>query len=122
LQRELRSADARTLDINPGIFNPAGLLVDFSDTAALCDCMDMVISVCTSVAHLSGALGRKTWILLAFAADWRWFLERTDSPWYPSATLYRQSARGDWTGVFQRVERDLRRTFPPATPDSKAYL
>jgi tetratricopeptide (TPR) repeat protein len=112
LQRELRAADAKTLDLNTHIFNPAEQLGDFSDTAALCDCMDLVISVCTSVAHLSGALGRRTWILLAFAADWRWLLDRTDSPWYPSATLYRQPARGDWISVFQRVARDLRRTFP----------
>jgi tetratricopeptide (TPR) repeat protein len=108
LQRELRPADAITLDRNPHILNPAEKLLDFSDTAALCDCMDLVISVCTSVAHLSGALGRKTWILLSFAADWRWLLDRTDSPWYPTATLYRQSRRGDWATVLQRVERDLR--------------
>ncbi len=116
LQRELRAADARTLDLNPHIVNPAAQLEDFSDTAALCDCMDLVISVCTSVAHLSGALGRKTWVMLAYAADWRWLLERTDSPWYPSTTLYRQPARGDWTSVFQRVERDLRQSFPPGAP------
>jgi len=112
LQPQLRPADAITLERNPGIFNPADKLLDFSDTAALCDCMDLVISVCTSVAHLSGALSKKTWILLAYAADWRWLLDRTDSPWYPSATLYRQPTRGDWTSVFQRVGRDLRQGFP----------
>jgi tetratricopeptide (TPR) repeat protein len=112
LQPQLRAADALTLQGNPHIFNPSGKLRDFSDTAALCECMDLVISVCTSVAHLSGALGKRTWILLAFAADWRWLLERTDSPWYPSATLYRQPARGEWVPVFERVARDLRRSFP----------
>jgi len=114
LQRDLRPADAITLDRNPQIMNPAGKLFDFSDTAALCDCMDLVVSVCTSVAHLSGALGKKTFIMLTHAADWRWLLERTDSPWYPSATLYRQPTRGDWSAVFQGVESDLRRAFPQA--------
>jgi tetratricopeptide (TPR) repeat protein len=111
LQAQLRGADASTLEKNPHIFNPAGRLRDFSDTAALCDCMDLVISVCTSVAHLSAALGKETWIMLAFAADWRWLLNRTDSPWYPSATLYRQPTRGDWTSVFQQVQRDLLQKF-----------
>jgi ADP-heptose:LPS heptosyltransferase len=87
------------------------MIQDFSDTAALCDCMDLVISVCTSVAHLSGALGKETWVLLSFAADWRWLLDRTDSPWYPSAMLYRQPARDDWTSVLQRVERALQEKF-----------
>ena len=112
LQRDLRPADARTLGENPHILNPAQELRDFSDTAALCECLDLVISVCTSVAHLSGALGKKTWILLGFAADWRWLLDRSDSPWYPSATLYRQPRRGDWNSLFQHVARDLLVTFP----------
>jgi len=114
LQRDLRAADASTLAANPHIVNVSGSLRDFSDTAALCDCMDLVISVCTSVAHLSAALGKRTWILLSFAADWRWLLERLDSPWYPSVTLYRQPTRGDWDSVFERVAEDLRRAFPKA--------
>jgi len=111
LQPQLRPADAITLEKNPRFFNAARMIQDFSDTAALCECMDLVISVCTSVAHLSGALGKETWILLCFAADWRWLLDRTDSPWYPSARLYRQPARGDWTCVFQRVEHALQERF-----------
>jgi tetratricopeptide (TPR) repeat protein len=82
---------------------------DFGDAAALCACMDIVVSVCTSIAHLSGALGRPTWVMLSQVADWRWLLEREDSPWYPTARLYRQSARGDWRGVFERVAADLAR-------------
>ena len=112
LQRELRAADARTMDGSPRVLNVSASLTDFSDTAALCDCMDLVISVCTSVAHLSAALGKKTWILLPFAADWRWLLNRSDSPWYPTVTLYRQTTRGDWPAVFKRVAVDLRRSFP----------
>jgi tetratricopeptide (TPR) repeat protein len=107
LQRNLRNQDARTLQEHPHIMDCAAELRDFGDTAALCDCMDLIISVCTSVAHLSGALGKPTWVLLSHAADWRWLLDRADSPWYPSATLYRQPQRGDWVAVYQRVARDL---------------
>jgi len=69
--------------------------------------MDVVISSCTSIAHLAGALGRPLWILLAYNADWRWLEDRDDSPWYSTAKLYRQSARGDWDGVLARVAADL---------------
>jgi len=77
----------------------------------LCECLDLVISVDTSLAHLSGALGRTTWILLPYVPDWRWLLDREDSPWYPSVKLYRQDKHGDWGGVFERVRADLMRTF-----------
>jgi hypothetical protein len=84
-------------------------LLDFVNTAALCECMDVVISVDTSLAHLSGALGQRTWVLLPFNPDWRWLLGRDDSPWYPTARLYRQETVGDWNAVFARVAADLRR-------------
>jgi hypothetical protein len=81
---------------------------NFTDTAAVCECLDLVISVDTSIAHLSAALGKRTWILVPHTgADWRWLLERDDSPWYPSVKLYRQSTAGDWGGVFDRVTADL---------------
>jgi tetratricopeptide (TPR) repeat protein len=112
LQREVRDADRRTLDANPAIWDFAAELADFSDTAALCECMDLVLSVCTSAAHLGGALGKPTWVMLSFAADWRWLLDRTDSPWYPSVKLYRQPSRGDWRSVFERVAADLRSSRP----------
>lgn len=111
LQKDVRIADQATLDRNPHIYNPASELTDFSDAAALCECMDLVISVCTSVAHLAGALDKKTWVLLSFAADWRWLLDRDDSPWYPTAKLYRQEKIADWNGVFARVEADLIREW-----------
>jgi len=82
-------------------------LVDFSDTAALIDNLDLVISVDTSTAHLAGALAKPMWILNRFDSCWRWLSDRTDSPWYPTATIYRQSRAGDWEGVVQRVKRDL---------------
>jgi hypothetical protein len=85
--------------------------MDFSGTAALCECLDLVISVDTSLAHLSGALGKNTWILLPFVPDWRWLLDRADSPWYPSVRLYRQDRRGDWSCVLERMQADLIRAF-----------
>jgi tetratricopeptide (TPR) repeat protein len=80
---------------------------DFADTAALIEQLDLVISVDTAVAHLAGALGKPVWILNRFDTCWRWMLARSDSPWYPSATLYRQERAGDWEGVMRRVRMDL---------------
>lgn len=80
----------------------------FAETMALLEQLDLVITVDTSIAHLAGALGRPTWILLPYLADWRWLLERQDSPWYPSARLFRQARRGDWDAVFHQVEQALR--------------
>jgi tetratricopeptide (TPR) repeat protein len=114
LQKELRETDPQVLRSYPGIMDFADEQAGFSDAAALCDCMDLVISVDTSVAHLSAALGTETWILLPFSADWRWQLDRDDSPWYPAAKLYRQERVGDWNGVLERVSGDLRRRFPAA--------
>ncbi len=82
-------------------------LGDLADTAALVAQLDLVISVDTSVAHLAGALASPVWTLLPFAPDWRWMRERTDSPWYPSMTLFRQERRGEWRGVMERVREDL---------------
>ena len=108
LQREVRLTDRAVLEANPQIRN---VDADFPETAALCECMDLVISSCTSIAHLAGALGRPLWLLLSFNADWRWFLERTDSPWYPTATLYRQATLGDWTEPMAALARDLKVRF-----------
>jgi ADP-heptose:LPS heptosyltransferase len=69
--------------------------------------LDLVITVDTAVAHLAGALGRPVWILLPYAAEWRWLLDRTDSPWYPTARLFRQSQPGDWPGVLGQVIHEL---------------
>ena len=91
----------------PHLIDWTHLLEDFSDTAALIEQMDLVISVDTSTAHLAGALGKPVWILNRFDSCWRWLRERADSPWYPSARLYRQERYGDWDGVLQKVARDL---------------
>ena len=79
----------------------------FADSAACLANLDLVISADTAVAHLAGALGRPVWVLLPMACDWRWLLTRDDSPWYPSARLFRQSRRGDWGGVLEQVARQL---------------
>lgn len=80
---------------------------DFADTAAAMEVMDLIISCDTSVAHLAGALGRPAWVALRHASDWRWLLDREDSPWYPSLHLFRQPARGDWSGLFAQIEARL---------------
>jgi tetratricopeptide (TPR) repeat protein len=108
LQREVRAADRAVLETNPGIRD---IESDFPDTAALCECMDLVLSTCTSIAHLAGALGRPLWLLLPFNADWRWLLDRSDSPWYSTARLYRQSKLGDWTEPLKRIGQDIRIKF-----------
>jgi hypothetical protein len=80
---------------------------DFADTAAIVAHLDLVISVDTSVVHLAGAMGKPVWVLLHNSADWRWLLAREDSPWYPTARLFRQSEHGKWQDVIARVEREL---------------
>ena len=85
-----------------------GALSNFSDTAALIASLDLVISVDTSVVHLAGAMGKRAWVLLPFVPDWRWLMERSDSPWYPTLRLVRQPRPGDWSAVMERVVEMLR--------------
>ena len=91
-----------------GVLDLADQLEDFADTAAVMSNLDLVITVDTAVAHLAGALGIPVWVALPLVPDWRWLLEREDSPWYPSMRLFRQSAWGDWAGVFERLTEALR--------------
>jgi tetratricopeptide (TPR) repeat protein len=114
VQRDLRAADAEALAGVPSLIDVSGELADFGDTAAVLALVDLVITVDTSVAHLAGALGRPTWIIVPFSPDWRWMLDREDSPWYPTARLFRQSAPGDWTSVVARV-REALTTFSTQT-------
>lgn len=105
---QVRERDAATL-AQCGIVQLGSELRDFSDTAALIENLDVVITVDTSVAHLTGALGKPVWVLLPRVPDWRWLRDRDDSPWYPSARLYRQEKPGDWPGVIGRVAHELTR-------------
>ncbi len=107
LQKRCPEADRGALEGWPGLHDLSEELVDFAATAAFVSQLDLVVSVDTSVAHLAGALGVPVWILLPFAPDWRWQLERSDTPWYPTARLYRQPAPDDWDSVLGRVVRDL---------------
>jgi tetratricopeptide (TPR) repeat protein len=81
----------------------------FVDTAAVMSCLDLIVSADTSIAHLAGALGRAVWVALKHAPDWRWMLDRPDTPWYPTMTLYRQEVRGDWADVFATMASDVAR-------------
>lgn len=92
--------DMKLVDYTEGI-------TDFSDTAALIGNLDLIITVDTAVAHLAGALGKPVWTLLPFAPDWRWMLDREDSPWYPTMRLFRQPLSGDWESVINRVRQEL---------------
>lgn len=103
--QQLHAARHTITDMDP-------LLTDFSETAALLTHVDLLISTDTAVVHLAGALGRPVWVLLHHASEWRWLRERTDSPWYPTARLFRQTTSGDWPELMARVATALRRYVP----------
>jgi tetratricopeptide (TPR) repeat protein len=108
LQKEIRECDQAALQCHKGVLVFASDLHDFSDTAALCEAMDLIISVDTSVAHLAGALDKKLFVLLPFVPDWRWLLERSDSPWYKNATLFRQDTAGSWDKALHDVAQAVK--------------
>jgi hypothetical protein len=110
LQKQLTESEASMTQAFPGRSVSIAEL-DFPQTAALLECLDLLISVDTSVAHLGAALGQKTWILLPFSPDCRWLLNRRDSPWYPTVKLYRQQTLGDWAGLLWQVAADLDQEF-----------
>ena len=107
LQTEVRPSDLSVLAARNDIEMADPASRDFADTAALIELMDLVVTVDTSVAHLAGAMGKPVWILLALDPDWRWLLGRDDCPFYPSATLFRQTAYGDWDSVVDSVAARL---------------
>jgi len=109
LQKDPRPDDATVLRERTDIIDLSAHLTDFSETAALVSCLDLVITVDTSVAHLAGALGCPTWILLPHTPDWRWLLNRDDSPWYPTVRLFRQTETRDYASVLDRVKIELRK-------------
>src|SRR5579859_3988152 len=107
LQKDPRPADQATLHDRSDIVDLTDHLTDFAETAALIACLDLVITVDTGTAHLAGSLARETWILLPHTPDWRWLLNRDDSPWYPTVRLFRQTVAGDYASVVARVRSEL---------------
>src|SRR5262249_14672338 len=108
LQKDLRHGDDELLNANPHIVRVDKEINDFEDTAAIVMSLDLVISSDTSIVNLAGALGRPVWVLLPLIPDWRWLFDRNDTPWYPTARLFRQASMGDWTAVLDAVRMALR--------------
>jgi tetratricopeptide (TPR) repeat protein len=109
LQKDLRESDRDILSGEPRLMHLGDAIRDFSDTAAILASVDLLISSDTAIVHLAGALGVPAWILLQYDADWRWLADRTDSPWYPTARLFRQPRLDDWEGVVKQVQAELAR-------------
>jgi len=107
LQKGPASIDSNNCHKGINLIDLDSELEDFADTAAAIDNMDLIISVDTSVVHLAGAIGKPVWTLLPFVPDWRWMLERSDTPWYPSMRLFRQRQLHDWEGVFEQITESL---------------
>lgn len=103
----LQKGNSQTPDPAMRLVDSTAELQDFADTAALIANLDLVISVDTSVAHLAGAMGKPVWLLIQFTPDWRWLLNREDTPWYPTMRLFRQKRPGDWAEVVQRIHQAL---------------
>jgi tetratricopeptide (TPR) repeat protein len=108
LQRGAAAEQVASPPCGMKLIDLAGEIENMADTAALIEQLDLVISVDTSVAHLAGALGKAVWVLLAYVPDWRWMLDRADTPWYPSMRLFRQGRIGDWGTVIQGVAERLK--------------
>ena len=111
IQKGMPEIDYAFLSEAPGLRVFDDEIEDFEDTAALVAEMDLVISVCTSFAHLAGSIGQECWVMLSFNSDWRWLLDRKDSPWYASVRLFRQKHIGDWAGVLDEVRTALHARF-----------
>jgi hypothetical protein len=107
LQKEIPPAQRDWLSAHGLTIDHSAELNDYADTAALISLLDLVVTIDTSVAHLTGALGKPAWIMLRHSADWRWLLDRDDSPWYPTARLFRQTRAGHWQAVVSDVAQAL---------------
>src|SRR2546425_1153985 len=112
LQKDVRESETALLASRADVRHLGDELEDFADTAALIELLDLLVTVDTSVTHVAGAMGKPVWILLPFNPhDWRWMLDREDSPWYPTARQFRQSANGDWASVIRQLNEELVRHF-----------
>lgn len=108
IQKGPAAAQAKTPPGGMFLTSLSAEINDFDDTAAILCVLDLLISVDSSPTHLAGALGRPAWVMLPFVPDWRWLMERSDTPWYPNHKLFRQSARGDWASVVEAMATSLR--------------
>ncbi len=121
LQKNPEMGESPTSEIPSQIYVPKGQLDEaagaFMDTAAIMASLDLVITSDSALAHLAGGMGAPTWLLLPYAADWRWLTNRTDSPWYPTMRLFRQASPGDWASVFSEVAAALREVLARRTRD-----
>ncbi|MDR3514589.1 MAG: tetratricopeptide repeat protein [Azospirillaceae bacterium] len=120
LQKGAAAEQARTPPAGMTLIDPMAAIADFADTAALVAALDLIITVDTAVAHLAGGLGKPVWILSRFDACWRWLCDRDDSPWYPTARLFRQQRPGAWTPVLERVRQAVALAATSVTAASTA--
>jgi hypothetical protein len=107
LQKAVPDRDRAALAAETALLQPGEALTDLAATAGLIEQLDLVLSVDTAVAHLAGALGKPVWLMLPYAPEWRWLGARDDSPWYPTARLFRQPRPGDWAGLAEAVAAAL---------------
>jgi Glycosyltransferase family 9 (heptosyltransferase) len=107
LQKEIPATDRAEFPGGLGALDLSAELGDFADTAAVIESCDLVVTIDSSAAHLAGALGKPAWVMLPWIPDWRWLLDRGDTPWYPTLRLFRQPSRGDWTSTIERVAQEL---------------
>jgi ADP-heptose:LPS heptosyltransferase len=120
LQKPFPPADADDVRLFPNLVDMSSALTDFDETAAIIANLDLVITVDTSMGHLAGAIGKPVWILLSRASDWRWLIDRDDTPWYPTARLFRQPQPGAWAPVVADVVAALSTARKPDTSDIAA--
>ena len=118
LQIGPRADDLRTAGCDGLITDLSGSIKDFADTAIVLEALDLLITVDTSPAHLAGALGKPVWVLLPYVPDWRWLLDRDDSPWYPSLRLFRQESPNDWSTPPRRLAEALKTRAGETAADS----
>lgn len=122
LQKELSESDRTLLAAYPQIQHYGDRLSDFQDTAEIIAQLDLIITIDTAVAHLAGTMGKPVWVLLPFSPDWRWMLKRTDSPWYPTMRLFRQTQPGNWQSVLTQVKVALQQFPIPNSPISNTPI
>ena len=112
IQKDLRSSDAKYLESQKSIRYLGNEIHSFEDTAAIIELMDSIVTIDTSIAHLAGALNKKTYLILAWNPDWRWLQDRSDSPWYPSVNLIRQKSINNWDGCLESIFTSLNNSMP----------